>query len=131
MRKSAPKVRINRRELILMGIAAASAVAIGSEANLLAAEAERKVIKEAESVIPGYKKIRLRETIFPPGASTERKMPNAMICECTEGSLEVRQNGKTWTAKRGDIWTCHEGMIEGNANRGTAVAVMRVFDLLP
>jgi quercetin dioxygenase-like cupin family protein len=53
-----------------------------------------------------------------------------MVCQCTQGTLEVSQDDKTWTAKTGDIWTCKVGMIEADANKGNTPATMRVIDLL-
>jgi len=57
-------------------------------------------------------------------------MQNPMICECTQGTMEVTQDDKSFTAKKGDIWTCKVGTVEANANKGTTPATMRVFDLL-
>jgi hypothetical protein len=54
-----------------------------------------------------------------------------MICECTQGTLAIMQDGKEWTAKKGDIWTCKEGLVEKTVNKGKTVATMRIFDLLP
>ena len=128
---------LDRRAVLMLGLAGASALVLGKGSSVLAAEEkgiERKVIKEAESMIPGFPKIRVRDIIFQPGASLlpERKMTNHMICELTQGdTLEVTQNGKTWTAKKGDFWTCKEGGTEGDVNKGTTVAIMRAIDLLP
>jgi hypothetical protein len=47
-----------------------------------------------------------------PGASTKATMKNPMICECSRGTLAITQDGKEWTAKTGDIWTCKEGLVE-------------------
>jgi len=33
--------------------------------------------------------------------------------------------------KKGDIWTCKEGITELAVNKGKTKAIMRVFDLLP
>lgn len=58
-----------------------------------------KVLKEVDSNIPGYAKIRVRDVIFQPGASTPKMtMQNDMVCETTEGSLEVTKDGQTFTA---------------------------------
>jgi hypothetical protein len=128
------KVDLDRRELLMLGLAGASALVLGKGSSVLAAEekgVERKVFKEGESMIPGFPKVRLRAVTYQPGANTKATMKNPMICECTRGTLEVTQDAKTWTAKTGDIWTCKEGMVEENANKGKTVATMRVFDLLP
>src|SRR3990172_4662057 len=106
------KVDLDRRAVLMLGLAGASAPVLGKGGNVLGAEAKGvdiKVLKEAESMVPGFPKVRLREFTFEPGGRTEgRKMPNAMICECSLGALEVTQEGKTWTVKKGDIWTCKE-----------------------
>ena len=135
------RVDLDRRAVLMMGLAGASALVLGRGNSVLAAESkvqetakgvQTKVFKEAESMIPGFSKVRLRAVTFQPGASLEpRTMKNVMICECTQGTLDVTQDGKTWTAKKGDIWTCKEGTVEGDVNKGKTVAIMRVFDLLP
>lgn len=128
------KVDLDRRAVLMLGLVGASALALGKASSVLAAEekgVERKVFKESESMIPSFPKVRLRAVTYQPGASSKATMKNPMICECTQGTLEVTQDGKTWTAKKGDIWTCKEGMVEANANKGKTVATMRVFDLLP
>jgi quercetin dioxygenase-like cupin family protein len=128
------KVELDRRAVLMLGLAGASALVLGKGTGVLAAEekgVERKVFKEGESMIPGFPKVRLRAVTYQPGASSKLTMKNPMICECTQGTLEVTQDGKMWTAKTGDIWTCREGTVEENANKGKAVATMRVFDLLP
>jgi len=118
-----------------MGLAGASALVLAKGSGVGAAEVkgkETKVIKDSESMIPGFAKIRLREVTWQPGASQgERPMPNAMVCECTAGSFETIVDGKTIVRKKGDIWTCKPGQVISDINKGKTVAVMRVFDLLP
>jgi hypothetical protein len=58
-------------------------------------------------------------------------MPNSMICECTAGVLEVSQDAMTTTMNKGDMWTCHKGMVETVVNKGTMPAIMRLIQLLP
>jgi quercetin dioxygenase-like cupin family protein len=128
------KVDLDRRAVLMLGLAGASTLVLGKGTNVLAAEekgVERKVFKNAESMIPGFPKVQLRAITLQPGANTKATMKNPMICECTRGTLEVTQDGKMWTAKTGDIWTCKEGMVEETANKGKTAATMRVFDLLP
>jgi hypothetical protein len=90
-----------------------------------------KVIKEAASMIPGFPKARLREATYQPAGHSKNTIQNPMVYECYQGSLEVTQDGKTFTVQRGDIWICDKDTVEENANNGSVVAVMRVFDLLP
>ena len=129
-------VNMKRRGVMVAGLAGASALLVGRSGSALAQRIEekgtleRKELKPVESMIPGFPKVRLREVTYQPGASSKAKMQNAMICECTQGTLDVTQDDKTWTANKGDIWTCRVGMIEGNVNKGKTPATMRVFDLL-
>jgi quercetin dioxygenase-like cupin family protein len=93
---------------------------------------ERKVLKEVDSNIPGYAKIRVRDVIFQPGASTPTMtMDNDMVCETTEGTLEATKDGQPFTAPTGTMWTCRKGGTEMTANKGSTVAIMHVIDLLP
>jgi quercetin dioxygenase-like cupin family protein len=135
--KNLHSVNIKRREVMVAGLAGASALLVGKSGSAYAqpieekGKVERKELKKAvESMIPGFPKVRLREVTYQPGASTKAKMQNAMVCECTQGTLEVMRDDTTFTAKKGDIWTCKVGMVEGNANKGKTPATMRVFDLL-
>jgi len=129
-------INLKRRGAMVAGLAGASALFMGNGGSAWAQQieekgkVERKVLKPMESMIPGFPKVRLREVTYQPGASTKVKMQNAMVCQCTQGTLEVSQDDKTFTAKTGDIWTCKAGMIEANANKGNTPATMRVIDLL-
>lgn len=132
-------VDVKRRELMVAGLASAAVLVTTSGSGAQAAEEKgkaaakgstRKVIKEIESMIPGYAKVSLRENTYAPGATTKNTMKNDMICECTLGSLEVKQDGKMFIANKGDIWSCKVGTVEENTNKGSTPAIMRVFDLL-
>lgn len=58
-------------------------------------------------------------------------MKNDMICHITEGELSVVHNKEKFTAKKGDVWACAIGATtEGTQNTGSAVAIMRVIDLM-
>jgi quercetin dioxygenase-like cupin family protein len=125
-----------RRELLRWGLVGASVVILGSDQSGRAGEmsmpgVERKVLKEVDSNIPGYAKLRVRDVIFQPGASTPvMTMDNDMVCETTEGTLEVTKDGQTFTAPKGTLWTCRKGGTETTANKGSSVAIMHVIDLL-
>lgn len=126
---------LDRRALLLLGLAGASTLVLGTGQRVRAGEmpgVERKVLKEVDSNIPGYAKIRVRDVIFQPGASTPNMtMQNDMVCETTEGSLEVTKDGQTFTAPQGTVWTCRKDGTETTANKGSTVAIMHVIDLLP
>jgi quercetin dioxygenase-like cupin family protein len=134
MRQQPEQMGLDRRAVLVLGLAGASALVLGTGNSGVAGEAtgmDIKVIKEVESMIPGFPKVRLREATYQPGGRSKNTMQNPMVCECSQGSLEVTQDGKTFTAKQGDIWTCDKNTVEENVNKGSTVAVMRVFDLLP
>lgn len=138
--KNLGSVNVKRRGVMVAGLAGASALLAGKGESAYAqalptaieekGKVERKVLKPVDSMVPGFPKVRLRENTYQPGASTKAKMQNAMVCQCTQGTLEVSQDDKTFTAKTGDIWTCNVGMVEGNINKGNTPATMRVIDLL-
>jgi quercetin dioxygenase-like cupin family protein len=87
---------------------------------------------ERESIISAYKMIKLRDVVIQPRAKTpDNEMKNDMVCHMTEGELAVVQNGKEFTVKKGDVWTCAKGITtEGTQNKGSVVAIMRVIDLM-
>jgi quercetin dioxygenase-like cupin family protein len=134
-KKPLNEVQMDRRAILMLGLAGASSLLLGKTSSLMAAEEkgiERKTLKEFETMIPGFKTVRLRESTFQPGASTPvRTMSNAMICECTLGSFEITNDGRTFTANKGDMWTCRKDGTEGAMNKGTSEAIMRIIDLLP
>ena len=134
-KKQLNESRMDRRAILMLGLAGASSFALGKAGSLFAADDEgigRKTLKEFETMIPGFKKIRVRESTFQAGASVPvRNMSNAMICECTLGSLEITNDGRTFTANKGDMWTCRKDGTEGATNKGTSEAIMRIIDLLP
>jgi co-chaperonin GroES (HSP10) len=134
MNQQLEQTDVDRRAILLLGLAGASALILGAGDRVIAGEAtgmDMKVIKEATSMIPGFPKVRLREATYQPGGRSKNTMQNPMVCECSQGSLEVTQDGKTFAVQQGDIWTCDKDTVEENVNKGSTVAVMRVFDLLP
>jgi hypothetical protein len=73
----------------------------------------------------------MRDVIVQPGSKTMGPpMANAMVCHITEGALLVEQEGKTFTAKKNFVWTCNKGTKEQVSNKGNAVAIMRITDLM-
>lgn len=67
------------------------------------------------------------------GAKTpDNMMKNDMLCHMTEGELSVVHNKETFTVKKGDVRACAKGATtEGAQNTSSAVAIMRVIDLMP
>ena len=89
-----------------------------------------KILGEGPAILPGYKRVRLRDIIIEPGAAApESSMNQAMICHVTEGELRVIQNGKEFVARKDYVWTCDKGTREGATNMGNTVAIMRITDL--
>jgi quercetin dioxygenase-like cupin family protein len=133
-------LKLDRRTLLLMGVAGATALTFGNSGETLAGEAKApapevkdvtiKEGKPVDSMIPGFSKVRFREFTFKPGGRVKATMDNPMICECSQGTLEITQDGKSFTAKKGHLWTCNQGTVEETVNKGKTVAVMRVFDVL-
>ena len=134
---------MDRRSALALGVAAAAAGLTLSrpaaaqtygptEGKELAPGVRLITLGERESMVPNYSKVRMRDMVIQPGAGTpDNEMVNDMVCHLTEGELTVRQNGKQFTAKKGDVWSCGTGVnTEGTKNEGNAVAIMRIIDLL-
>ena len=133
---------MDRRSALSLGIVSVSALALtrsasaqtygATEGKELAPGVRQVDLGDRESLIPAYQKVRMRDVVIQPGASTpDNQMMNDMVCHMTEGELSVRQNDKHFTVKKGDVWSCAKGInTEGTKNDGSAVAVMRIIDLL-
>jgi len=135
---------INRRSTLALGITAAAtplvALATSAAAQTYKPDEGKEIgpgvrvvdLGERDSVIPAYKMVKLRDVVIQPGAKTpDNVMKNDMLCHLTEGELSVVQNGKEFTVKKGDVWTCATAnTTEGTQNKGDAVAIMRVIDLM-
>jgi hypothetical protein len=103
------------------------------EGEEIAPGVRRVALTKRASEIPAYATVAMRDTVFQPGAKSERAaMPNDMVCHCLEGELQVSQGpDKQFVAKTGDVWSCMKGMPEADANNGSTIAIMRVIDLIP
>ncbi|MCO6416148.1 hypothetical protein JYK14_08205 [Siccirubricoccus sp. KC 17139] len=131
---------MDRRSAFALGLAAA-AFAVPQSAGAQTRTEGREVgpgvrqvdLGERESVLPAYKRLRMRDIVIQPGAATpDNMMMNDMLCHMTEGELAVRQNDNHFTVRKGDVWACAKGnTTEGTKNNGSTVAVMRIIDLLP
>jgi len=133
--------KMDRRSILGLGVLAstlalpamAEAQTYGPTAGKELAPGVRQVdLGERETSISGYKKVRMRDIVIAPGAKTpEREMMNDMLCHMTEGELAVVQNKREFTVRRGDVWSCAKTVnTEGTQNKGNAVAIMRIIDLL-
>jgi quercetin dioxygenase-like cupin family protein len=131
---------IDRRSTFALGLAATLFAAPGaaeaqtrSEGREIGPGVRQVDFGERESVIPAYKRLRMRDVVIQPEAATpDNVMMNDMLCHMTEGELAVRQNDTRFTAKKGDVWACAKtNTTEGTKNNGSTVAVMRIIDLLP
>ena len=133
---------IDRRSALAIGVAGLSGLVLPEQAAAqtygpnegkeLTKGVRQIDLGERESLIPAYKKVHLRDIVLQPGAKTpDNAMMNDMLCHMTEGELAVVQNDKQFTVKKGDVWTCAKGITtEGTQNKGNAVAIMRIIDLL-
>jgi quercetin dioxygenase-like cupin family protein len=133
---------IDRRSALAIGVAGLSGLVLPEQAAAQTygpnegkelTQGVRQIdLGERESLIPAYKKVHLRDIVLQPGAKTpDNAMMNDMLCHMTEGDLAVVQNDKQFTVKKGDVWTCAKGITtEGTQNKGNAVAIMRIIDLL-
>lgn len=85
-----------------------------------------------ESVIAAYKNLEMIDVVFQPAAAfpVGEPMTDDMVCQVTEGELQVKAGAMEFAAKAGDVWSCTKGSTkEGATNSGTEVAVMRVIYL--
>jgi hypothetical protein len=133
--------KVNRRSAMALGLAAASAAMVKPAASqttdIVGKEATPwpgvvvRVYSETPAIIPGFKNVQLRDIIMQPGSKTMGPpMENAMVCHITEGELRIEQDGKTFTAKKNFVWTCNKNTKEQASNVSSAVAIMRITDLM-
>jgi quercetin dioxygenase-like cupin family protein len=134
---------IGRRAALALGLAATAAPALVSPRPVMAqaygpnegkevAPGVRVVeLGEREAIIPGYKTVKMIDVVFQPGShAPEEAMEHDMVCHMFEGELRIRQNGKEFRVKKGDVYTCAKGTTEEDWNEGDVVAVMRVTELM-
>ena len=132
--------QVDRRSALAIGLAAASAAMVKPAAaqttdykdTTVAPGVVNRVYGEGPSIILGFKTVSLRDIIIQPGSKTPENqvMMNAMVCHITEGELRVVQDGKTFTAKKDFVWTCNKDTKEQASNVSSAVAIMRITDLM-
>ena len=133
--------KVNRRSAVALGLAAASVAMVKPAASQTTDIVGKdttpwpgvvvRVYSETPAIIPGFKNVQLRDIIMQPGSKTiGPPMMNAMVCHITEGELRIDQEGKTFTAKKNFVWTCNKNTKEQASNASSAVAIMRITDLM-
>jgi hypothetical protein len=136
---------VNRRSTLALGLTMAATPLIAwatpaaaetygpDEGKELAPGVREIALGERASNIKAYAMVKLRDVVIQPGAKTpDNMMKNDMLCHMTEGELSVVQNEKKFTVKKGEVWTCAKAdTTEGTQNTSSAVAIMRVIDLMP
>jgi hypothetical protein len=132
--------KVNRRSAVALGLAAASAAIVKpaaaqttdyKDATPWPGVVVRAYGGETPSIIPGFKTVSMRDIIMQPGSKIPSDpMDNAMVCHITEGELQIDQDGKMFTAKKNFVWTCNKNTKETSSNVSSAVAIMRITDLM-
>jgi len=142
-RKEEPMKRIDRRSAIALGavivatpILPAAAQTQGpmygpNDGKEVAPGVRQVDLGEGPATIPGYKTVMLRDIVMQPNSkTTDRPMPNAMVCHMADGELELLKDGKTIAAHRNQVWTCSKDSHEVATNKTNRVAIMRITDLM-
>src|SRR5688572_5590594 len=103
IQKEAIMASINRRSTFALGLGAASLLvlrtptveaAVGEEKEL-AKGVKQRSLGEGPAMIPGYRKVTLRDIIFEPGSTLgPNTMKNPMVCHIPQGELTLVQDGK-------------------------------------
>jgi len=137
---------IGRRSALALGLASAATLPAlfaptpayaqryrPDEGKEIAPGVRRVDLTKRGSEIPAYATVSMRDMVYQPGAKTANPaMPNDMVCQCLEGELQISQGpGKQFVVKTGEVWSCIKGMPEATVNNGSAIAIMRVIDLIP
>lgn len=136
--------RIGRRPALALGLAAAALPTLprsaAAQMQMQSANEGKEVapgvrvveLGKSEAIIPGYKTVSMIDVVFQPGANLPNEtMENDMVCHTLEGELRIVQDGKEFRAGKNHVWTCAKGTTEQAWNEGSAVAIMRVTELLP
>jgi quercetin dioxygenase-like cupin family protein len=133
--------RLNRRRALLSLAAASTLIPAGRAAAQGAGSPEGREIapgvrrvdySRRDTMIPNYKTVSMRDSIYQPGSGTSgASMANDMVCHMLEGELTVDTGSGDTVYRKGDVWSCAKGMPERTKNTGSTIAIMRVVDLLP
>jgi quercetin dioxygenase-like cupin family protein len=137
-------VSLNRRSALTLGLMVAATPLFASATP---ASAKTYGATEGKEIFPGvrvvelgkrasqigaYKNVEMIDVVFQPAAAIPvgEVMTDDMVCQITEGELQVKAGATEFRAKEGDVWSCGKGSTkEGAANLGKVVAVMRIIYL--
>ena len=113
---------MNRRSAIALGLTAATLPILGLPTPAAAAaygpdEGQEvhpgiRVIElgKRESMIAAYKEIALIDLVFQPAAVyPDEAMMHDMVCQVTDGELQIKQGSMEFAVKPGDIYSCGKG----------------------
>jgi redox-sensitive bicupin YhaK (pirin superfamily) len=85
-----------------------------------------------ESEISAYTTVEMIDVVFQPAAAFPlgEPMEHDMVCQVTEGELQVVAGDMEFAAKPGDVWSCGKASTrEAATNNGSVPAVMRTIYL--
>ena len=85
-----------------------------------------------DSMIKAYKNVEMIDVVFQPKGVVPvgEVMEHDMVCQVTEGELQVKAGDMEFAAKAGDVWSCGKGSTtEAATNNGSVAAVMRIIYL--
>ena len=135
---------MNRRSALALGLTLAAtplfAAATPAAAKTYGPNDGKEIFKgvmvvplgKRASQIGAYKNLEMIDVVFQPGAvfPVGEVMADDMVCQITEGELQVKAGAMEFNGKAGDVWSCAKGSTkEGGTNPGKVVAVMRVIYL--
>ena len=135
---------LNRRSALALGLTAAATPILASvtpaAGKTYGPNEGKEIFKgvrvvelgKRESTIAAYKNVEMIDVVFQPAAAIPvgEVMTDDMVCQITEGELQVKAGATEFRAKEGDVWSCGKGSTkEGAANLGKVVAVMRIIYL--
>jgi mannose-6-phosphate isomerase-like protein (cupin superfamily) len=133
----------SRRSVMAMGVTAAatpfflSAIPVvakeygPNEGKELGPGIRMVELGEMPSNIKSYKTIKVVDVIFQPGAVDKTVMETDMVCHITSGEFKVVKNGKEFTVKQDEVYTCGKGDSDTTTNTSKVVGVHRIAILVP
>ena len=141
MEREGTKHELDRRSALLLGLGGAAtlfgtsslAVADDVKTEEIAQGVTLRTLKEVDPImpIPGYKKARLMEITWQPGAVLPAsKSTTVDICEIQGAPLYVEIVGKApFTLQPGDFYACPVGQTETDTNKSDKPSIMRIVEM--